>query len=440
MSVWDDLVGQQRAVQVLQRAVGAAHRSVARPASTQGQDQTVGAQPLEAAGANPAGGTQAMSHAWLFTGPPGSGRSNAARAFAAALQCTEGEGCGQCKACRTSLAGSHPDVTLVRTERLSIGVDEVRDLVRRAAMSPTLGRFQVIVVEDADRVTDRGADALLKAIEEPARRTVWVLCAPHPDEVIVTIRSRTRQLRLATPTDAEVARLLVERDHVDPAMAAFAARAAQGHVGRARALARDESARIARHEILRLPGRLTSVGACLDAAAQLIKRSADEAARITERLDADEKAELSRALGVGTKGARQNKSTTAALRDLDDEHKARAKRLQRDALDRVLTELTTLYRDVLGLQTGAMQTGLDALGSAATGLDADGLDESGPHLINGELGEELTRAARGSTPEQTLWRIDAILHARESLEANVAPLLAMEALLVSLANPAVQIR
>ena len=175
LGVWAELIGQSAAVATLRRAV--------------------------------AGEAHAMSHAWLFTGPPGSGRSNAARAFAAALQCSSG-GCGTCRACRTSLSGAHPDVTLVRTELLSIGVDEVRELVRRAAMSPTLGRRQVIVIEDADRVTERGADALLKSIEEPAPRTVWILCAPTPDDVVATIRSRCRLLTLQTPTIPAVARLL----------------------------------------------------------------------------------------------------------------------------------------------------------------------------------------------------------------------------------------
>ena len=211
--VWAELVGQARSVEVLRRAV--------------------------------AGEPHAMSHAWLITGPPGSGRSNAARAFAAALQCERG-GCGQCSACRTSLSGAHPDVTLVRTEQLSIGVDEVRELVRRAAMSPTLGGCQVLVVEDADRVTERGADALLKSIEEPAPRTVWLLCAPTADDVVATIRSRCRLLTLQTPPTAAVAELLQTRDGVDPALAAYAARVAQGHIGRARALARDENARLRR--------------------------------------------------------------------------------------------------------------------------------------------------------------------------------------------------
>lgn len=362
-----------------------------------------------------------MSHAWLFTGPPGSGRSNAARAFAAALQCERG-GCGECTECRTSLSGAHPDVTRVRTEKLSIGVDEVRDLVRAASMSPVTGRYQIIVVEDADRVTDRGADALLKAIEEPAPRTVWLLCAPNPDEVIVTIRSRCRLLNLATPTDAAVAELLVRRDGVDAAMAAYAARAAQGHIGRARVLALNEDARRRRNAVLQIPGQLSSIGACMVAADNLVKASAEEAAQRTAVVDEKEKSALSEALGMGTKGARP-RNAAAALKELEEQQKARAKRAQRDALDLVLTELTTWYRDVLGLQTRGVDLELDASG------------EGGPHLINPELRNDLVKAARGSTPEQTLRRIDAILEAREALEGNVAPLLAMESLMVSLASP-----
>ncbi|MGJ6979818.1 DNA polymerase III subunit delta' [Aestuariimicrobium soli] len=390
--VWADLVGQENAVEVLRRAV----------ASASGQ-----------------GPRQAMTHAWLITGPPGSGRSNAAMAFAAALQCPRG-GCGECTDCRTTMSGAHPDVTLVRTEKLSIGVDEVRSLVRSAAMNPTTGRYQIVVVEDADRVTERGADALLKSVEEPAPQTVWLLCAPTPDDVVVTIRSRCRSLHLATPSDEAVARLLQTRDGIDAPIAAYAARAAQGHIGRARALARNEEARARRNEVLRLPGALTSVGACLTAADNLVKATAEDAAQATSGWDAKERAELELSLGFGTKGARP-KHAAAALKELEDQQKARAKRLQRDALDRVLTELTGYYRDVLGLQTGALDTSLEVV--------------AGAHLINAEYRDQLTQIARATTPEQTLRRIDAILACREALEANVAPLLALEALMVQLAVP-----
>lgn len=376
MTVWADLVGQERVVEVLRRAV--------------------------------AGEAHAMTHAWLITGPPGSGRSNAARAFAAGLQCERG-GCGDCTACRTSLSGAHPDVTLVRTEQLSIGVDEVRELVRRAAMSPTLGRYQVIVVEDADRVTERGADALLKSIEEPAARTVWLLCAPTPDDVVVTIRSRCRRVELRTPNNTAVAELLVRRDQVPAELAAYAARVAQGHIGRARMLARNEAARIRRAELLQLPARLVSLPDCLTAAANLVEAAGEEAQATTTELDARERAELSEALGVGTRGARP-RNAQAALRDLEDQQKARAKRLQRDALDRVLTELTAYYRDVLVVQTRA-----------------------GDELVNAELRPEIEEFARRDAPERTLRRIDAILECRTALEGNVAPLLAMESLMIAVA-------
>lgn len=375
--VWAELVGQEQAVATLQRAV--------------------------------AGGRHAMTHAWLITGPPGSGRSNAARAFAAALQCEQG-GCGDCNDCRTALSGAHPDVTLVRTEKLSIGVDEVRDLVRRAAMSPALRRYQVLVVEDADRVTERGADALLKSIEEPAPSTVWLLCAPTADDVVATIRSRCREVHLATPTAAAIAELLQRRDGIDPALAGFAARVAQGHIGRARALARSDDARRRRREVLDLPSNLKTVGACLTAAANLVSATADEAAAGTADLDARERAELTEALGFGARGARP-RDGQAALRDLEDQQKLRAKRLQRDALDRVLTELTSYYRDVLARQTRAEAP-----------------------LINAELETEIAQLARHSTPEQTLRRIDAILACREALETNVAPQLAMESLMISLSG------
>lgn len=375
--VWVDLVGQDAAIATLRAAV--------------------------------LGDPYAMAHAWLITGPPGSGRSNAAKAFAAALQCPQ-NGCGECLDCRTAVAGSHPEVTLVRTDLLSIGVDEVRDLVLRAALAPTEGHFQIIVVEDADRVTERGADALLKSIEEPGPRTVWMLCAPTPDDVVVTLRSRCRQLHLATPTAAAIAELLQRRDGVDPVMAAHAARAAQGHIGRARALARSEEARQRRREILLLPTRLTTLGSCLTAAANIIAATGAEAAAATSELDAKEKAELSQALGIGTVGARPRQAA-GALKELEDRQKTRVKRSQRDALDRVLSELTAYYRDVLIVQT-----------------------EAGAELVNPELATDVTAVARASTPADTLRKLDAILDCRVALAGNVAPLLAMEALLISLAD------
>lgn len=377
MTAWDTLVGQQPVIEMLQAAARG----------------------------------RGMTHAWLFTGPPGSGRSNAAIAFAAALQCPE-QGCGGCQACRTVLAGSHPDVTVVRTERLSIGVDEVRELVRRSALAPVGSGHQVMVVEDADRLTDQAFNALLKAIEEPTERTVWLLCAPTVEDVLPTIRSRCRFVGLATPSTAEVADFLVRTAGVSPALATYAARASQGHIGRAKALARDEATRNRRREIVALPPRLTNLGACMAAASNLHEVTLEEAEQITGELDAREKSDLDAAYGVVERG-RRPREYAPALAAMVKGQKTRAKRRHLDVIDRGLMDLTSVYRDAIAVAT-----------SGATAL------------VNEELRGEISELARMSTPEAHLRRIDAIFVAREQmLEFNVPPILALESMMLALRVP-----
>ena len=373
MTVWDSLVGQRAAVTALQQA-----------ASGNG-----------------------MSHAWMFTGPPGSGRSNAAIAFAAALQCTAG-GCGQCQACRTTLAESHADLILVRTQKLTIGVKEVRDLVRRAAMSPMGDRWQILIVEDADRLTEQACNALLKAIEEPNGRTIWMLCAPTVDDVLPTIRSRCRLVTLATPTAEEVAGFLVGKG-VEQSLASYAARASQGHIGRARALAFDEDVRKRRNAVVAIPTRLTSLGACMKAATMLAENAKVEAEAITTELDAKEKADLDLAYGVVDRG-RRPREYGPALKLMEKDQGTRAKRRVLDVVDRGLTDLVSVYRDAIALSVRAPGA-----------------------LVNEELRPELDELARRSTPEDNLRRIGAIFTAREQMqEFNVAPGLALEAMMVAL--------
>jgi DNA polymerase-3 subunit delta' len=386
--IWRDLVGQERAVEVLSAAVRAAAAATGTGA---------GAAP------SPAG----MTHAWLFTGPPGSGRSNAARAFAAALQCARG-GCGECASCHTTLGGTHADVHVVNTRKLSIGVDDARALVARGGRHPSGGRWQVMVVEDADRLTDPAANALLKAIEEPTPRTVWLLCAPSLEDTLPTIRSRCRHVSLRTPATAAVADVLVQRDGIDPAMATFAARAAQGHVGRAKRLATDEDARLHRHAVLRLPLSLGNLSGALQAAGDLVEAATAEATEATAELDLREVEDLRRALGVG-QGSRQPPGAAAALKELATDQRRRSTRSKRDAIDRALVDLASFYRDVLAVQSDA-----------------------GVELVNDELRDAVTSVARGASAESTLRRIDAILAARNAIDANVAPLLAVEAMTVRL--------
>ncbi|MGH3370046.1 MAG: DNA polymerase III subunit delta', partial [Nocardioidaceae bacterium] len=372
--VWSSLVGQRHVIETLRRAV-AGH---------------------------------GMTHAWLFTGPPGSGRSNAALAFAAALQCEQG-GCGHCLACTTALAGSHSDVSVTRSERAVIQTDPMRDLVLRAALAPAGRRWQVMVIEDADRLHERAANALLKAIEEPTPKTVWLLCAPTVEDVLPTIRSRCRSVSLTTPTAVEVAGFLQREDGTDPALAAFAARASQGHIGRARALARDERTRNRRHEVVSIPLGLTSLGACMNAAANLVDIAKDETEALNDETNAAEVQDLEVVYGSDRK-AKTSRSYRAAMTQLTYNQKQRGKRRTLDVVDRCLMDLVSVYRDAVAVQSGAPGD-----------------------LVNEEMRAEITGLARWSTPEQNLRRIDAVFDAREKMvEFQVPPLLALESLMLSL--------
>jgi DNA polymerase-3 subunit delta' len=429
VSVFDDLVGQERVVALLRAAAVSAAEVVW--AREMGGDLfgALGDAPAVLPDAvAPAVPGAAMTHAWLFTGPPGSGRSVAARAFAAALQCTAGlggdvePGCGVCAGCHTVLAGTHADVEVVTPQGLSLGVREARELVARAALMPAGRHWQVILIEDADRLTEGAANVLLKAIEEPSPRTVWLLCVPSAQDLVITIRSRCRVVALRTPPTSAVASVLVSRDGVPPDVADFAARAAQGHVGRARRLATDEAARTRRHAVLQLPSNLTDVGRCLAAASELVKDVGAEAAEVTSALDEAETTSYKEAfgdggtatgLGRGSSGGAAARgalrSAAAALKELEGRQKSRATRTQRDALDRALTDLAGFYRDVLVVQLGA-------------GVDIANVDQAAA----------ITAFAEASSAESSVRRLSAVLTCRTSLEANANPLLTVEALTLAL--------
>jgi len=380
VSVWDDLQGQAPVVAQLKQA---------------------------------AQGEAGLTHAWLFTGPPGSGRSNAAKAFAAALNCEQDDvtqrGCGVCAACHTILGETHSDVTFVRTEKVTITIDEARELVSKAGDRPATGRWRIIVVEDADRMAERTTNVLLKAIEEPTPRTIWMLCAPSPADVLVTIRSRCRPVSLRLPPAADVADLLVRRDGVDRQLAERAARAAQSHIGIARRLARDADARERRLETVRIPLGLRGVTAAVMMAEKLVKIATEEANSSNDERDAAEKIALLASLGAPESGTLPP-SMRSQVKQLEDDQKRRAKRSITDSLDRTLTDLLSFYRDVLIIQ----------LGNAV-------------ELVNVELKGELEEYAGRSTPETTLARMDAINKARVRITTtNVAPLLAVESMATSL--------
>ena len=379
LSVFDNLIDQEHVISVLREAV-----LVSADISNQSQE---------------------MTHAWLFSGPPGSGRSNAALAFAAALVCKFG-GCNDCIDCKTALVGTHADVELVKTEGLSIKIDEVRDLITRASWSPAVGNYRVVVIEDADRLTESAANALLKAIEEPGLRTVWLLCAPSATDVLPTIRSRTRSLVLRTPSVSAVAALL-EEEKFSSAMANFAARASQGHIGRARHLAKSEDARTRRQAILKISLLITDVASAFKAAQVLVEAAKAEAEEEAEKRDDAELAALKEAWGQ--QGSKLTQGGSKVVKDLEKEQKSRTTRMVRDYLDRALLDIATLYRDILLIQ--------------ANSLDS---------IINTDLISEITKISNSTTPEATLAKLEAIMSARTNLSHNAAPLLTIEALMVSL--------
>jgi DNA polymerase-3 subunit delta' len=388
VSVYADLVGQEHIAQILQKAVAAT-----RVEDLDGEISS-----------------QEMTHAWVFTGPPGSGRSSAAIAFAQALVCPN-NGCGTCNACRSAVNGAHADVEIIRTEGLSIKIDEVRELLTRVAWAPSMGGWRVVVMEDADRLTESAANALLKAIEEPGNRTVWLLCAPTLHDVLPTIRSRCRHLQLVTPSNRAVAQVLQNRDGISPQMADFAARVSQGHIGRARYLATNESVRNTRTTIMKLPLTLKGISSAFAAAQTLIDLATEQANTESEARNQNEIDDLSLAYGKGATGRGMATGGSKAIKELEKEQKTRSTRMVRDGLDAALLDIATFYRDVMMVQAGSTDS-----------------------LINQELENQITTYATNTKPYTTINKINAIMAARVKLNQNAAPLLTIEALMCVLAR------
>lgn len=373
MSVWDTLIGQPDVLTALQRA-----SADERP-----------------------------THAWLFTGPPGAGRETAALAFAAALLCERElgqRGCGTCRSCQTVLSGSHADFVHFRTEKTQITIDEARDFVVRAQDRPAVGRWRVMLIEDADRMPERTSNVLLKAIEEPPPHTIWLLTAPSPADVLVTIRSRCRPVNLRVPTTDAVTAALVSGGHA-PEAAELAARMSQGNLEVARRLAEDEDARKRRSSVVRLPISLITVAAAMEAADELISIAEAEADADASARNDTERAALLTSLGYED-GERLSPTHRSQLRQLEEDQKRRAKRIQTDTLDRFLADIQTVLRDVLTLQ-----------------LRTDSA------LINAHLGQGLYDYAASGSAERTLAHLDAVAATRRRLQSNASPRLAFEAMM-----------
>jgi len=352
-------------------------------------------------------GSSSMTHAWLIVGPAGSGRSTLARAFAETLVTA---GANQPAVAAQVAAGSHPDVTVLATDRVTISIDEVRELVSRSYFSPSASSYRVIIIEDADRMTERTSNVLLKALEEPPPQTVWVLCAPSTNDVLPTIRSRCRVITLTTPTAADVADLIGERAGVEPDRALAAAKEAQSHVGMAMRLATDDDVWARRDETISIALGVASVSQAVSQATRLVEIAGADQKALLEKLDQEERDAQLRSMGLEP-GATIPPTYRASVKALEENQKRRQTRSLRDGVDRILTDITSVLRDVLMVQLG-----------------------TGVELVNERFRQLVEEKATASLPDQTLWWLDEVNDARARIEQNVPPVLAIEALLIALSG------
>ena len=373
--IWSELLGQPEAVSQLRQAV-----------------------------ANKDAGLQ---HAWLLTGPPGSGRSNAATAFAAALLCDKA-GCGQCKSCRMVSSGSHPDVSVLATEKVIISIEEIRQLVAASHFGGSVGRYQIMIIEDADRMTERSSNVLLKALEEPPAGTIWLLCAPSEADMLATIRSRVRRVALKQPSTETVADLLVARDGIERSLAMQVAAEAQGHIGMALRLATSSDARARRKETLVSAMQIDSIPKAMATAERWLELAKKDAEAITQERDDQERADLLSTLGI-PEGGTIPPGLRADIKVLEEAQKRRATRSLRDGIDRILVDLMSLYRDVLTIQLAA---------------------ES--ELVNQDLKSQLDEMASSTRSTETISKLEAMALARVRIGANVRDLMVLESLAIQL--------
>jgi DNA polymerase-3 subunit delta' len=367
--IFADLVGQEHVIQQLNRAI---HSS-------------------------PKDSGQEMSHAWLFTGPPGSGRSNIAKAFAAALVCQE-KGCGSCEACKTALAGTHPDIELVDVSGLSIKIDEIREIVSRSFWGAATSNWRVVVIEDCDRMTEAAANALLKALEEPGASTIWLLCAPTLHDVLPTVRSRCRHLSLKTPTTSEITGYLVEKLDVSHDQAKLAAEISQGHIGKAIRLLQTPESKNTRKKTFEILFSIKSENDAIRASTQLIQLAQEQVELRTAESVEKEMDELKAMMQKGSKGMLSGGAK--AVRELERDQKTRASRAIKDEIDGYLLEYTSFFRDCLMTE--------------------------GP-WINSDLSKEISSHSKQNPPESISAILTELTEIRERLATNTSQPLLFEA-------------
>ena len=381
MSVWDSLVGQQPVIDMLSRIAQ--------------------------------GDPGQITQSWLICGPPGSGRSNMARAFAAALESPDhGMNDEPTRVTQQVLAGTHPDVTLLTTNKVTIGIDQVREIITTSEQMPATAPWRIIIIEDVDRMLERTTNVLLKEIEEPAEHCIWLLCAPSAQDVLPTIRSRTRIVNLAVPSASAVAEFLTSTTNVEPKIAQRAARLAEGHIGIAKLYATDKQVMTDRDELVVGVLNLARASDAVLLAGNLIDNAKAQAEVDASRTAADQEAEFRRINGLEP-GERIPPKLRGAFNQIakKDDLKRLTTRRTRDVLDRALNSIASIYRDVAVLQNNAE----DSVG-----------------LINLENRSAITELSVRLDRAGAVARLDEVAHARKRLAGNGNPLLVFESLFCAL--------
>lgn len=381
MSVWDSLVGQKPVIDMLSRIAQ--------------------------------GDPSQITQSWLICGPPGSGRSNMARAFAAALESPDhGMSAEPTRVTQQVLAGTHPDVTVLTTNKVTIGIDQVREIITTSEQMPATAPWRIIIIEDVDRMLERTTNVLLKEIEEPAEHCIWLLCAPSAQDVLPTIRSRTRIVNLAVPSTQAVAGFLTSTTNVEPKVAQRAARLAEGHIGIAKLYATDERVMSDRDELVVGVLNLARASDAVLLAGNLIDNAKAQAEADANRITVGQEAEFRRINGLAPSD-RIPPKLRGAFNQIakKDDVKRLVTRRTRDVLDRALNSIASIYRDVAVLQNNAE----DSVG-----------------LINLENRSSITELSVRLNRSGAVTRLDEVAHARKRLAGNGNPLLVFESLFCAL--------
>ena len=354
-----------------------------------------------------------ITQSWLICGPPGSGRSNMARAFAAALESPDhGMSAEPTRVTQQVLAGTHPDVTVLTTNKVTIGIDQVREIITTSEQMPATAPWRIIIIEDVDRMLERTTNVLLKEIEEPAEHCIWLLCAPSAQDVLPTIRSRTRIVNLAVPSTQAVAGFLTSTTNVEPKVAQRAARLAEGHIGIAKLYATDERVMSDRDELVVGVLNLARASDAVLLAGNLIDNAKAQAEADANRITAGQEAEFRRINGLAPSD-RIPPKLRGAFNQIakKDDVKRLVTRRTRDGLDRALNSIASIYRDVAVLQNNAE----DSVG-----------------LINLENRSSITELSVRLNRSGAVTRLDEVAHARKRLAGNGNPLLVFESLFCAL--------